>query len=362
MVARGRVAIVALHRQYGKSIEPKAVFMRTEYQEKLFRKHADDLRSVCGIIEPMFVCPLCLRGLSYDELKDELMNVGHVWPRSLRQKSKVAQEQHVLLCRRCNSLAGMNADAEMQEYERVSEGILANPAARAGIVHVFVPTRPGLKHIKFRGTIQANESLNKAHIILEDPKSEKQKANYQIILSRIQDYAKLGPISAAVELSVDPYLAQAGWLTSAYLFAFYSFGYRYILHRELDPIRHSILQSFSGAVPVSDLLSPQTEKQTFVMRKRGYNYVDPEIRLFVTRTAEVPNHIQIYYLSVHVRLPFPILPGLVDWGSDVDSDEITGGFIDLADLDLPTDLYWGSVFAQPTWSIPNHPPSLFEGE
>ena len=56
------------------------------------------------------------------------------------------------------------------------------------------------------------------------------------------------PISYVVHPLHDlkPSLARVGWITSAYLFAFYSLGYRYILHPGLDSVRAYIIKSFKS--------------------------------------------------------------------------------------------------------------------
>jgi 5-methylcytosine-specific restriction endonuclease McrA len=121
--------------------------MTLDYQRQLFSKHAKDMRDVGATTEELFVCPICVDVRTREHLEAGYMDVGHVWPEYIRQKSELAQHQHVLLCKSCNSNAGKCADAAMQDVERIHELMRSGASRRPVAIRIFQPKRPDLKPV-----------------------------------------------------------------------------------------------------------------------------------------------------------------------------------------------------------------------
>jgi hypothetical protein len=140
-------------------------------------------------------------------------------------------------------------------------------------------------------------------------------------------------------------LAQVGWLTSAYLFAFYSFGYRYILQSCLNPVRNIILHS-KPEKRDKQLDFQETKDITVRLCSEPTHFCsDPIIGLVVPFDDQTPFHQEVSFLSYHVRLPVPsmdrreiILQIFGDEGSPIPENSTSP-----ADQ-LPYSLFLNSVF------------------
>ncbi|MCZ7670443.1 MAG: hypothetical protein M5U34_26425 [Chloroflexi bacterium] len=106
-------------------------------------------------------------------------------------------------------------------------------------------------------------------------------------------------------------LTQAGFLTSAYLLAFFEYGYRYIMQTSLDPVREYILQSFEKKVD-ERLNFDNSKNLCFQICSDPSHYcVDPEIYLVIPADENVPFYQETRFLDFHVRLPVPsFFPGV----------------------------------------------------
>jgi len=101
-------------------------------------------------------------------------------------------------------------------------------------------------------------------------------------------------------------LSPVGWITSAYLLAFYTFGYRYILHPGLGIVRDYILKSFDDKTSTG-LEVPKLDNFGLTECKE-HNFEDPEIALIIPADEKTRIHLQISFLDYHVRLPFHFVP------------------------------------------------------
>jgi len=97
-------------------------------------------------------------------------------------------------------------------------------------------------------------------------------------------------------------LAKVGWMTSAYLLAFFTFGYRYILDDALGPLRDYILSSFGDDPGVANL--PASDEIGLTECGVCPPHDEPEIGLVIPLDGHTPVHLQISFLDYHMRLPF----------------------------------------------------------
>jgi hypothetical protein len=283
----------------------------------LFTQHLEDLKCVCPNAGDVFVCPICFKVIDRNNAGSET-SLGHIWPSFIRASSEkdTAKHQQVLLCTKCNNTAGRRGDNEMQKREQERQGQLPhrmsiNPKDGTAPFDIFVFIDKIETHededseITFRFQMPKGEFLN----------SEKMRRfrMYQ------ENQEKLDVIVAG--FNTNWYLAQAGWLTSAYLFAFYVFGYKYIFHTALDPVRNYILQSFENKVD-SRLTMHTCSKmsvQTCTLHKNSEPVIVYQIQ---TEGKPKPHHLEVSFLDYHVRLPLGMRKSQI-W-TETDISEILG--------------------------------------
>lgn len=267
----------------------------------LFQRHLIDLRQVCPDANEVFVCPICFRVISKETVNEQTVDLGHVWPRYIRDvsSSDAAKHQQVLLCKSCNSNAGSHGDNEMQDLARALRG------EKLAKIWVFPPNRQ--EPFWFRAYFEPPVSPDSEISRINFPQMPRSVWGYN---KELQKYRELAGSGTRCDIAVVPYdvnwdLAFAGWLTSAYLFAFYIFGYRYIFHSKLDSVRHYIKQSFGDDVD-SRLIHEEQKDTSVRICKTGDHWV-PQISYVMQKLGnDVPHHLEISFLNVHVRLPIPL--------------------------------------------------------
>lgn len=283
---------------------------RIQHNRVLFRKHLGDLKRVCSTAADVFVCPICFGVFTEPDIANERLTLGHVWPNNFyRQQSEEAKHQHVLLCKECNSKAGGNGDAAMQQIERYMRSREADEPYEAQVVEILAPPGQPLDAIKLRATVRRQG----AGVTIGVQRGRKGQPLYnQQNWTRAKEYLRHGG-----SLLVNPYggdwqrgiagkmpgvwkFAQAGLVTSAYLYAFYAFGYRYIFQSCLDLVRSYIKASFREQV--DERLDFSNDKNMTV-GEYSHFHPDPEIGYFTPYREEVSPHIVVYFLRYFIRLP-----------------------------------------------------------
>ncbi len=97
-------------------------------------------------------------------------------------------------------------------------------------------------------------------------------------------------------------LIPAGWVMSAYLYAFYRLGYRFILHESLDPVREYIFQSFDPNLN-KNLVIPNEDN--FCVREYTKQFFeDPELLIVFPFEKQQKVFLQINCWKYEIRLPF----------------------------------------------------------
>jgi hypothetical protein len=98
-----------------------------------------------------------------------------------------------------------------------------------------------------------------------------------------------------------PDLVKAGWITSAYLMAFYSLGYRYILNSEFNFIRKFIISSFNPKQGET-LILPEREDFHIYTDATIY-YPDPKARICIPLNSSSIARLEICFLQYEISLP-----------------------------------------------------------
>lgn len=275
--------------------------MKNQTPSTLFEYHLMNLQSVCLQAGEVFVCPLCFTVFSREEVSDpNKVNLGHIWPKFLRNMGEddTPKHQHVLLCKSCNSEAGYRGDHEMQEVEIARQGDKSERPTRKR--QIWIRPKTGEPDVRLRAYYRSVDEKSATIRFQDHPNAFKYNERYL----RYNEYARS---QIPCDVIVYPHdanwqLAQAGWLTSAYLFAFYTFGYRYIFHHSLDAVRDYILSSFDENVDRT--LDYEADKPLSVRTCAVHYSSQPNIMYMIPVVGTKQIHfIGVDYLDYHVRLP-----------------------------------------------------------
>ena len=117
-------------------------------------------------------------------------------------------------------------------------------------------------------------------------------------------------------------LAKVGWITSAYLLAFYTFGYRYIVHEFLDPVRKYMLSSFED-IESRRVEFPELDSLS-VHECSEHHVTDPEVVLVIPLDETSQVHLQVNFLDYHVILPFHFVTEVLQVILSMESSAVDG--------------------------------------
>ena len=300
------------------------------YLNLLFDAHTKDLNDVHPGMGDVIVCPICLGIFPREAISQKLLTDGHVWPDYIRKKSKskVALHQRVLLCKPCNSMTGSRGDKHMQLREKIKDGEKAGQLY--GKRKLQILTSPGEKPIRLRAEV----NMQKGDIIKSQLKFQVNKKTgkwsgndpreQEKFLLETQD--KKFTLIVEAPPGLDSVLAPVGWITSAYLLAFFTFGYRYILHSGLNLVRDYIVKSLDEEAN-AHLERPKLDDFGLTECKE-HNFETPEICLVVPVDGKTCIYLQISFLDYHVRLPFHGIPEILQ-GMILDVSEYANRLPDL---------------------------------
>ena len=169
--------------------------------------------------------------------------------------------------------------------------------------------------------IGQNETIN-GQIVFQLDKANVWARNNPKERDRFEALGRDNPFSMLVYPfhEMKPFLAEAGWITSAYLLAFYTFGYRYIINADLDRIRDYILWSLSDT---SD--QPPKFDDFGIQECRSHYYQEPEIGLVIPLDGKTGVHLEISIFDYHMELPIhhyvpPILSTLIQQNVEISKE------------------------------------------
>lgn len=285
---------------------------KTEYLLHLFRAHVADLNDVFQGTGDLFVCPICLREFTEADIYNRTLTDGHVWPAEMRRKSTKANDLAVLLCKDCNNGTGSRGDLQMQLYEKI-KGI-PERGELYGIRTVEIVENPGGKPIRMRVKI-CMEDATTIHLKGRLNHQNQWLGSSPIDQDRFLELSKRS-IETQQQLNITvlpPHeyrsnLVGLGWITSAYLMAFYTLGYRYILHPDFDFIRRYILSSFDPAQ--DETLELQSSEDFHIYTDDTGNFPDPEVRISIPISGNGNVHLEVCFLRYEISLPILLEPNM----------------------------------------------------
>ena len=285
---------------------------KTAYLLQLFRSHVADLNDVAPGAGNIFVCPICLREFTEDDVHSKFLTDGHVWPLGMRKKSKKASSTAVLLCKDCNNGAGGKGDAQMQLYEKIKD--IPESGELYGIRTVEIIENPGEKPIRMRANVHKNDKtqVTLSGILNEQRRwmgsSPEDQARFEDLVKRSLETQQQFTVTILPPNEYKQNLVGYGWITSAYLMAFYTLGYRYILHRDFDFIRDYILSSFDSKQKETPTL--QGSEDFHIITEGKINFPDPEVRISIPMIGDGKVGLEVCFLRYEISLPILLHPNL----------------------------------------------------
>jgi hypothetical protein len=258
------------------------------------------------------VCPICLSIIPREAISRKLLTDGHVWPTVVRKTSIVARSMHVLICNECNHNAGSWGDKQMQVSELVKKGDETGELYGKRTVQLI--KNPGEKPIRMNVNVTRHLDDNSFTMTGRvDEESNWVDGSPDDQVGFLEIYKKHDQVTVIVNPSLElkPQFIRAGWITSAYLMAFYYLGYRYILHPSLDPVRDYILQSFE---PIASMNLIHPDKPNFTLREYETRFFpDPELCIIYPLENNQKVYLQVNYSKYEIRLPFRYYRLAFEW-------------------------------------------------
>lgn len=281
-------------------------------RKNLFNRHTLDLSQVFRKPVDVFGCPICFMGFQSSDLEGNLLTIGHVWPdgliKYLSQKLNQARSIHankkVLLCYDCNHGSGSENDGSLTEFSRFRDIRATGEYYRPQVSILFEPNRKAYN----AGSIRVKQTGNNSGTIRFPRNPRNGMPLYPPDLrQRMEEKGECFTIILEEKFDIPGEWdrAKVSLLTSAYLMAFYAFGYRYILHSQLNEVRSIIKESFEGAGNTK--ISENSDDAISVYPCSVHSTINPELE-FVMSTAKRPNILRVSFLDYHINLPFALSP------------------------------------------------------
>lgn len=187
--------------------------------------------------EDWYLCPLCLDGVTIEELDTGELTVEHVPPKAL------GGNELVLTCRQCNSISGGKFDGPAHTKDRLRR-LLSGHSERPETVTIDVDgfaTRVEMRTAGQTGMLFfAVPDMNK-------PADAERMEEHMRELSttRSTDFG----IAITPRAKYSPDHARISWVRTGYLAGFALFGWRYILQPALQPIRDQLMNPSAVTLP-----------------------------------------------------------------------------------------------------------------
>lgn len=268
-------------------------------KRQLFHRFSKDLSRLWPVMAERYVCPVCMTIFERESINLGELTDGHVWPRIIRRQVKNLDKHRVLLCSHCNSRSGERGDAAIHTHFEIDEA--KSEGHLYGTQRIEVVSWKTGEKIEVRGAVSEREQIITLHRGQNNPSE----------LKRFHQIVEEKHNTALLIQNEKPFPQQhllVGWVTAAYLYAFWKFGYRFILQPQLNVIRQFILDSFKPENKHKRLPAPNIPG--FMVRAEIDNSTnnpvdvrEPELFLMLPySSAEVP-HIKVNLLNFTVNLP-----------------------------------------------------------
>lgn len=231
------------------------------------------------VVKDTYICPLCLKSFNIALLGEEensLITLEHIPPENLGGKPII------LTCKKCNSVCGHDLDVYLRnEMEHRERNYFDAPKGHfVKLSHEGIDVNAIIKKDEDDIiNINIKKSLNPPDIVDRFVESTNASADDLHINGKV----KLGSHRRKVEV------VDVAILKSAYLYAFYRLGYKYILSTNLQAIREQILNPDKEILPPHYLLLNENKIPNQVLDDIYAATLDGERILVVILTLKLPS-------------------------------------------------------------------------
>lgn len=205
--------------------------------------------------EDWYICPLCSRAFTIDELVDRAnggLSVEHVPPKRLGGK------RLVLTCRRCNTSHGTRFDAEAVAEDRIrrfnsgQSGASGRWLMTVGDLTARVDAEVAGEGMRLMGLPQHTNPAHMARFVEHMMSMVRlRRGDFQFTLTPVRKYS--------------PGHARVSRIRTAYLAAFALFGWSYILQPALVPVREQLANPATLTLPPLTVDDPDGEDERRVI-------------------------------------------------------------------------------------------------
>jgi len=208
--------------------------------------------------EEWYVCPLCLDGLTIEELDTGELTVEHVPP------AKLGGSELVLTCKQCNNRDGGKFDGQAHREDRLRR-LLSGQAERPETV-TFAVDGVGTR-VEMR-TAGPTGMLFLPVLGINNPADEARMEEHmrELSASRSTDFH----VTITPQVTYSPDHARISWVRAGYLAAFALFGWRYILRPTLQPIRDQLMNPSAVTLPSLSMYVPDGDpdrREIWIIKK-----------------------------------------------------------------------------------------------
>ena len=266
-----------------------------ERREILLRKYTEEVKQL-PIVFPdgyddqgkgSFICPLCLRIFNLAQLGEQVnsfITIEHVPPENLAGKPLV------LTCKDCNSTCGHELDVYLRnEMEHLERAYFNGPKG-----HFSKYSHGGVEV----NAITNEDKDGTVNISIE------RKRNSPIVFNTFIESVD----ASADDLNIDGRLilgdhkrnvikADIAILKSAYLYAFYKLGYKYILSTKLNAIRKQIQNPNEDILPQyylqSDHIDEKRQDDVYIATINGEEILAVLLTLKLPKSERIHRYIII---------------------------------------------------------------------
>ncbi len=199
-----------------------------EALQQIGRANADSIG-----LRNRYVCPICIRGFHRADLNR--MTLEDAPPRCVGGR-KVA-----LTCPDCNHTSGFRLDKHVARQANFQSGWADRP----------LPATLSIGSVSAKVELSVTTEGGRAKVINTANFRRHNSPHVSDAMAHALDRVTRsgGELTLHVPLNHDSRLAYIGWLRSAYVVAFATFGYSYILQPELDIVRRQIQNPAASLLP-----------------------------------------------------------------------------------------------------------------
>ncbi|MCP3890401.1 MAG: HNH endonuclease [Desulfobulbaceae bacterium] len=222
---------------------------KIELKRQSFKKGASGLKKIT-IIEPeCYCCPLCKRLFVAQAVDEGILTIEHAPP------EKVGGTPLALTCKDCNSVSGYTIDAAVVEREKLIDAAKAITGQRRNY-EGRATLKMGDELINVRIEVNEGAISIKPPLNINDPKKLTAYIDYMMYLHKEGKWDgetfNIKPMA-----SFKNKYSRIGDLKSAFIVSFAKFGYKYVLSKQLSPVREQILNYDSDIIDKYWLSSDQ---------------------------------------------------------------------------------------------------------